>query len=467
MNPVSVAMYLVELRPGKEELYRTVDELAAAIRSGDVDVHSRIFHRATSKWISITLHPQFRAIAAARDSEPQPAPRKQWTFLMSATDEMDAEQRPERDTETEATDTGTDTPTAMSQADEAHAEEVADPTQMTSDATNPPAAGGWRRPFTLGVTGLILIGGVQLAFSAPRPSWPRFGLPAALAQGITTLAADRGWSNVAKSPPTTSSASLASSANWTPVGYPLPDSNTQAWTTPPRRPVPRSAAADTVMPSAPEHLATETSVTETALLAGSAIDAASEMSPVDSMIQRYDEAYHEAHQKLERGLAPLHELLAPYRIASAYDVGQLRRSLDEVGRALQAYRAREGEIERNHQDTFAVVSRQFDYPPRAIRRWYARTSHRESRAAAALVTPLLVSVDSVLAVLEANAGEYAVDEMAGTIAFDRPEVAAEYGRLRGAVDERLSAAQAEADASSSGALAQLVEIIGTTSLPIE
>ena len=30
-------MYLVELRPGKEELYRTGDDLAAAIRSGEVD----------------------------------------------------------------------------------------------------------------------------------------------------------------------------------------------------------------------------------------------------------------------------------------------------------------------------------------------------------------------------------------------------------------------------------------------
>ena len=101
-------MYLVELRPGKEELYRSVDELAAAIRSGDVDAHSRIFHRATSKWISITLHPQFKAIAAARESEPlPPAPRKQWTFLTSATEELQQEQAEERGgTTAEASESG-------------------------------------------------------------------------------------------------------------------------------------------------------------------------------------------------------------------------------------------------------------------------------------------------------------------------------------------------------------------------
>jgi len=58
-------MYLVELRPGKEELYRSSDELALAIRNGDVDSRSRVYHRATAKWISITLHPQYRAIVAA------------------------------------------------------------------------------------------------------------------------------------------------------------------------------------------------------------------------------------------------------------------------------------------------------------------------------------------------------------------------------------------------------------------
>src|SRR3954454_10513108 len=86
----SVTMYLVELRPGKEELYRTGDELAAAIRSGDVDMHSRIYHRATSKWISVTLHPQYKAIVSERSAPPPlpPLERSTWTFFNDSADEL-------------------------------------------------------------------------------------------------------------------------------------------------------------------------------------------------------------------------------------------------------------------------------------------------------------------------------------------------------------------------------------------
>jgi hypothetical protein len=78
-------MYLVERRPGREELYRSEAELAAAIDRGEVDSASRIFHRATSTWISITLHPLFKARTAERSQDPAPPlpplPRKSWTFL--------------------------------------------------------------------------------------------------------------------------------------------------------------------------------------------------------------------------------------------------------------------------------------------------------------------------------------------------------------------------------------------------
>jgi hypothetical protein len=49
-------------------------------------MHSRIYHRATSKWISVTLHPQYKAIVADRPAPPPEPPlpaleRSSWTFF--------------------------------------------------------------------------------------------------------------------------------------------------------------------------------------------------------------------------------------------------------------------------------------------------------------------------------------------------------------------------------------------------
>src|ERR687892_2710580 len=75
-------MFLVEIEAGREALYDSVNALAEAIRRREVSPRSRIFHRASSSWISITLHPEYRKAAAARDSEPlPPLARTQWTFF--------------------------------------------------------------------------------------------------------------------------------------------------------------------------------------------------------------------------------------------------------------------------------------------------------------------------------------------------------------------------------------------------
>jgi hypothetical protein len=75
-------MFLVEIEAGREVLYDSANALAQAIRRGEVGPRARIFHRASSSWISITLHPEFKKAATARDSEPlPPLGRTQWTFF--------------------------------------------------------------------------------------------------------------------------------------------------------------------------------------------------------------------------------------------------------------------------------------------------------------------------------------------------------------------------------------------------
>ena len=52
--------FLVEIRSGRELLYRTTWALREAMRSGEITPDSRIFHRATDQWIPITEHPEYR-----------------------------------------------------------------------------------------------------------------------------------------------------------------------------------------------------------------------------------------------------------------------------------------------------------------------------------------------------------------------------------------------------------------------
>jgi len=53
-------MYRIELSPGEETAFRTIDELAVAIRRGVVTPKARIWHNATSKWLPIQFHPHYK-----------------------------------------------------------------------------------------------------------------------------------------------------------------------------------------------------------------------------------------------------------------------------------------------------------------------------------------------------------------------------------------------------------------------
>jgi hypothetical protein len=56
-------MYRIELSPGEETAFRTIDELAVAIRRGVVTSKARIWHNATSKWLPIQFHPHYKTAA--------------------------------------------------------------------------------------------------------------------------------------------------------------------------------------------------------------------------------------------------------------------------------------------------------------------------------------------------------------------------------------------------------------------
>jgi hypothetical protein len=69
-------MYRIEVAPGEETVFRTIEELAVGIRNGVVTPRSRIFHNASQKWLPIGLHPHYKKameLPAASAAHP-PAP---------------------------------------------------------------------------------------------------------------------------------------------------------------------------------------------------------------------------------------------------------------------------------------------------------------------------------------------------------------------------------------------------------
>jgi hypothetical protein len=62
-------MYRIELSPGEETAFRSIEELAVAIRRRIVTSRARIWHNASGKWLPIEFHPHYK-IAAAMELTP-------------------------------------------------------------------------------------------------------------------------------------------------------------------------------------------------------------------------------------------------------------------------------------------------------------------------------------------------------------------------------------------------------------
>lgn len=54
-------MYRIELSPGEETVFRSIEELAVAIKRGVVTPRARIWHNASSKWLPIQFHPHYKS----------------------------------------------------------------------------------------------------------------------------------------------------------------------------------------------------------------------------------------------------------------------------------------------------------------------------------------------------------------------------------------------------------------------
>lgn len=419
-------MYLVELRPGKEELYRSGEELAAAIRSGEVDNHSRIYHRATSKWISVTLHPHYKAIAAERESPgPSQAPagehRQNWTFFNAASETLKG---------------ANDTPPPPVESDRDEGDDHQ-----------------WRRPIALSVTGLLLILGMQLAFFGPRPPWASRQASADLPQATASPTA------IASQAPSPSLVSLASTS-WTSNEEGDWDGSSEA------NGAGRDAPAPAVLPRAPS--IRRASLSQALGARGKpAASAKADASVLGSFLRRWTAAQEEANARMQSGIrvSRLNQLFSPARLTPNGGVADTRIAIAGAANFIRVYREQRLAIDREFQDSFVVMARENKLTPAEIRQWYAKPTPREMPALATLTSTILTGMDSLLSVLNGQAGAYRV--VNETIHFEDQRAAQTYGQLRQEIAKAVDVAKASGGADSTGPMALLLESIGSTRLPKE
>jgi hypothetical protein len=70
-------MYRIEFEPDDVGVFRSVEEIATAIKSGVITPRARIYHQATDKWLPIEFHPHYRQaleIATGSAAPPPPGP---------------------------------------------------------------------------------------------------------------------------------------------------------------------------------------------------------------------------------------------------------------------------------------------------------------------------------------------------------------------------------------------------------
>lgn len=410
-------MYLVELRPGKEELYRTGDDLAIAIRGGDVDSRSRIYHRATAKWISITLHPQYKAIVAGQRDEPMARPaRKAWGLIPAGLTGQAAE---------------------MSSLD------------------GEPATGSvrhrWKRPMGLGLSALLLVLGTQLASSGPRPPWAGQGRAVAITRHREPAAAraERGADVLEL-------VSLASSTTVWPVTA-EPASHTIALPAP----------AEEVAPALPRAPRLRTKALRSALQPAGLASKPAKANTVHALLRGYETASDAVSARLGAGMrvARLNRLFARGRLSPGGGVTETRLSLAGAVNFIRVYRQQQAAIEEAFQDSVNQLSKLHRWTPKDVREWHERPLRKETPTLELVSGSLVVAVDSMLGVLDAQAGAYKVRGTA--IAFEDPASSQAYGALRRRIKEQIEAAVAAGGATSPGPTALLLQAIGTSALPRE
>jgi hypothetical protein len=188
---------------------------------------------------------------------------------------------------------------------------------------------------------------------------------------------------------------------------------------------------------------------------------------VQDLLNRYDAASDEARARLESGIrvARLDRLFAPARLTPGGGVTDTRLSLAGAANFIRVFRQQQAAIDKAYRDSVAVLAKRHKWSSKDVKEWHSRAPRQESPTLELLNGSLLSGIDSLLGVLDAQAGAY---KLRGTaIAFEDPAATLAYGALRRRIKEQIDAAVAAGAATTFGPTGLLLQAIGTSTLPRE
>jgi hypothetical protein len=153
-------MYRIELSPGDETVFRSIEELAVAIRRGVVTPRARIYHSTTGRWLPIQFHPHYKTAASMPLSSAELVAGPPVKPLSSLKLEQPSEPEP----------VPLPTPASLESTGSANGQKSARKTKASADAAakrrrRTPAKP--RRQLRIALVGALLIGGAQWVLSAP------------------------------------------------------------------------------------------------------------------------------------------------------------------------------------------------------------------------------------------------------------------------------------------------------------
>jgi hypothetical protein len=167
-NLMGTRMYRIEISPGEETAFRSIEELAVAIRRGIVSSHSRIWHNASNKWLPIQFHPHFKLASAMQLTQADlvAGPPVKPLELLTLGDMVDAPAPPRPAPEPVRTKEPARVKEPVRAKEREHRTPPDEPQPRKKRSPKTPRGPKNGRPLRVAMIGALLIGGAHLAITA-------------------------------------------------------------------------------------------------------------------------------------------------------------------------------------------------------------------------------------------------------------------------------------------------------------